>query len=263
MKLWRRLEDSLQNRIEGLFGKRFQGRIQPVEIAKRLVRAMKAGRNVSVTVIYVPNCFEVFLGPEDWEGISPLVTTFSRELEGYLAEKAAAEGYQLVGKPEVHFTVDESLSLGSIRVDSWFSEKITAAGTGSQDMERVAPGERPVIQEQTRVLPREPLAGLALTPVRTGKYWLYVVSGPDRKQAFPLEDETQVIGRKGDSDIQLCDPRVSRRHARLELEGGKLVLTDLGSLNGTFVNGSRTERAELKTGDLIRLGETVLEVKED
>jgi len=186
--------------------------------------------------------------------------------------------------------VDEGLALGSVRVDSWYSEKVAPEQpVGTKTPPGGVPGGEGLLQgdahgqtkvffgqprletappcatepDRTRILPTESAAAFKPIPAPANSIWLYVVEGPDIRQAFPQGVHAQVLGRKGDSDIQLNDPRVSRRHAKLEVVEGKLVLTDLGSLNGTFVNGSRVAEQELKTGDLVKVGETVFEVRTD
>lgn len=75
------------------------------------------------------------------------------------------------------------------------------------------------------------------------------------EQRFDLTSGERVIGRDADADVRLDSPRVSRRHARLAVDGARVVLSDLGSKNGTFVRGTRVDGdLELKPGDLVRIG---------
>ena len=73
-----------------------------------------------------------------------------------------------------------------------------------------------------------------------------------------LEGAKVVLGRSKDSDIQVEDANVSRRHAELRREGGSWWLVDLGSTNGTELNGKRVQRSKLDDGDTITLGATKL-----
>jgi pSer/pThr/pTyr-binding forkhead associated (FHA) protein len=66
------------------------------------------------------------------------------------------------------------------------------------------------------------------------------------------------IGRSRDNDIRLSDDRASRRHARIDAQQGTFVISDLGSANGTFVNGQRIYRQALRNGDEICIGDTRL-----
>src|SRR5512135_1594526 len=84
-------------------------------------------------------------------------------------------------------------------------------------------------------------------------------SGPTPGATFPLEGDQLVIGRDAVSGVAINDAEVSRKHARLTFQGGKYVLEDLGSTNGTFVNGQRLAGpAVLKSGDVVSLGEQIV-----
>jgi pSer/pThr/pTyr-binding forkhead associated (FHA) protein len=71
---------------------------------------------------------------------------------------------------------------------------------------------------------------------------------------FELRGQTTVIGRSSDCDLRIEDPNVSRRHAEIRRAGAAYTLTDLGSTNGTEVNGQRIRETSLMDGDEIRLG---------
>ena len=76
-----------------------------------------------------------------------------------------------------------------------------------------------------------------------------------------LADRSLSIGRHAENDIVIDHMGASGRHARIELEGQAIVLTDLQSTNGTFVNGKRVERAELRPNDWITIGKHILTLK--
>jgi pSer/pThr/pTyr-binding forkhead associated (FHA) protein len=88
-----------------------------------------------------------------------------------------------------------------------------------------------------------------------------IVSGPGQGGAARLGDAPLVLGREAGSDLMLPDPKASRRHARIEKVEGSWVLTDLGSTNGTRLNGVRVSRAGIAPGDLIYVGDTVIAVQ--
>ena len=71
------------------------------------------------------------------------------------------------------------------------------------------------------------------------------------------------LGRDRNMQIPLRDANVSRSHAELIYDNGRWILRDLGSTNGSFINGQRVGQMELKDGDIIELGVTVLEFRED
>jgi pSer/pThr/pTyr-binding forkhead associated (FHA) protein len=87
---------------------------------------------------------------------------------------------------------------------------------------------------------------------------LVLRAGPTPGKAFPLEKDEMFIGREANNDITINDPEVSRRHARLFVQGGNMILEDLGSTNGTSVNGQRlTGPYVLRAGEIITLGEKI------
>ena len=87
-----------------------------------------------------------------------------------------------------------------------------------------------------------------------GKPTLTVTKGPLKDQVFDLDPLPVVIGRDPDCDLFLNNMTVSRRHAIIEQEDGKLYLRDLGSLNGTWIDGKITEKTELTDGTLVQIG---------
>jgi hypothetical protein len=92
----------------------------------------------------------------------------------------------------------------------------------------------------------------------TSQFQLVMRTGPVPGTVYPLEGEQLTIGRDPSNPIHITDAEVSRRHARLMLQGGRYVLEDLGSTNGTFVNGRRISAPYvLKPGDVISLGESI------
>lgn len=95
------------------------------------------------------------------------------------------------------------------------------------------------------------------------KYFLEVAAGPDKGRRFPLPEGETVLGRSSACGIVLADPVLSRRHCSITLAGGSLEIADLDSANGTVVNEAEVKRARLSPGDLIKIGETALNVAEE
>ncbi len=97
------------------------------------------------------------------------------------------------------------------------------------------------------------------SPPPRQRYILAVESGPEHGRRFPLDAEV-TIGRSPENDVVLSDPQVSRVHARIVLDDGRVAIEDAGSLNGTYVNGERAGRARLSANDAIVIGDTKLRV---
>ena len=87
---------------------------------------------------------------------------------------------------------------------------------------------------------------------------LFVISGRDQGAKFDLEDGMMGLGRDSSNFIQVHDTEVSRRHAEIRREGDVCTVVDLGSSNGTYVNGERVERHALASGDRLQVGSTLI-----
>jgi len=245
------LEGNLEKYIEGFFKDKFGGIIQPVEIAKKLGRAMRDQRRVSVSKVYVPNEFTVYLSPADWEAVSGFSALLARELGDYVEKKAGEKRFTLTGAAMVSLARDEKLAPGKIRVEAGFGE---LAPEESRPETGVV--ETTGTFEQTRHFKVLKETG-ADQQVPASFVRLVITAGPGRGKAFVLKDFPAVIGRQEDCAVVFSDGSVSRRHARLEREGDRFFLTDLHSTNGTRVNGGKIARKMLRPGDTIELGTTV------
>ena len=93
---------------------------------------------------------------------------------------------------------------------------------------------------------------------------LLVLSGPDEGRVFPLADgEAVLFGRSRATDARLIDPHVSRVHCQVQLEEGRAVVSDFDSAGGTFINGKKVAREPLRPGDILRIGNTRVQLVED
>jgi diguanylate cyclase (GGDEF)-like protein len=88
--------------------------------------------------------------------------------------------------------------------------------------------------------------------------YLVVISGPSFGEMYKLKGDRSVLGRGERTDIRVLDDGVSREHVAIERDGGKMVVVDLGSTNGTFCNGTRVARHDLTDGDKISIGATTI-----
>lgn len=242
---------------EGIFRK---GRrpIQPVEMARSLVREMVAQRRVSVSRVYAPNLFIISMGKADFEKNAPLLDALSQELAEYVKNKAVEKEYTLIGRPKIDFTVDETLELGEILVQSAFvapEGRLTSPVPDAPDLENVPTDT--IVMDHTMVFD----AG-KLGEETEEKMDLVVVSGPDQGKRISLEGEDRYyIGRKSTNHLVLSDINASREHAALEWRDGELYLIDLGSRNGTYINGIRIDQQRLVPGDQFLVGENLLQVE--
>jgi hypothetical protein len=90
---------------------------------------------------------------------------------------------------------------------------------------------------------------------------LKFISGKYQGGEFPLKGDKQlIIGRSSELDMVLVEDMVSRKHAKISMSGGKITIEDLGSTNGTFVNGEKVKTARIKEGDRILIGTSILKL---
>ena len=205
---------------------------------------------VSVSRVYVPNHYRVFLSPQDREQFASYEPALRKELSDYLLEHARQESFALSTRPQVEFHTDERLDLGEF---------------GIQAQLLAAPGEE-----------REAVGPEAAAP-SAGDFGHTMVYSPSRdaRRIEPVDDRRQallvgggrrnvlsgsrvVLGRSREADIVLQDPNVSRRHAELRRNDGGWQIVDLGSTNGIKVNGRRVDSQPLRQGDQITIGVTDL-----
>lgn len=218
--------------MERTFTRATRSHLQPVEISKRLVRAMESDQSVGVEGLLVPNIYDVYLSTHDYAHFEPMRRSLAQNFESHLARVARQRRFQLVSRPVVSIRPEQSLTPGNIRIESRL-----------QDLEPDAPE----VYQHTAVLPR--IEGDGLPPARPAVPGFVL---PDQTYAV-LRSPTRV-GRLPDNDIVLNDKRVSRHHAEVVQQGNRWLLRDTGSTNGTAVNGKIVREAVLKPGDTISLG---------
>lgn len=250
LNIFVRLERMLEEALDGLF-RRSGGRLQPVEIARRLARALEDNRRVSVSRVYAPNAFRVALATAEYEALLPFMGTLTRELSGYLLDVARRQEFSFLGPVSIEFEGREGLAATELKVEAWFAES-----SGDQ---RLSVAQGPEEEGEDDGATRLFAAfgdGAAAPAVR-----LAVVAGPDSGVAAALGDGSH-IGRQEGNELRLSDPKVSRRHARIERRAAGWTLVDLQSTNGTAVNGERSDAHRLEVGDAIEIGNTRIEVRE-
>ncbi len=246
MSVLRSIEQKIEGLFEGLFGRAFRTNVQPVELARKLVKEMDDHRTVSVSRIYVPNEYTIYLSTPDRAQFTDYEASLAVELRDYLAEHARREGYVLLTPPAVLFETDDDLMIGEFGIATRMVQREAKAGE-EEPAPRVEPGATMVYKPRTPLGP-EPSADVALA-----RELVTVTLNGARRE---IDKRRVVFGRSKDCDIQLQDPNVSRRHAELRQEGAAYWLIDLDSTNGTQVNGHRTSRTKLENGDTITIGST-------
>lgn len=234
MGIIRNFEQRLEKTFEGTFSRIFKVGVHPIEIAKRVSREAEAGKRVATGEVLMPNVYEVFLSPVDWERTSGYQAPLIAELETMAFEIARKNGYTTLTRPTFIFRSDDSLKEGQFELEA----RITSS---------LPPNAAP----PTVSVPQAP------PPVQRAAT-LSVTGGKSEGITLVLEALPTSLGRAEDNDLVLDDHMVSRHHAVVRQDAGRYVIADLGSTNGTFVGGRRTEERVLTNGDVIKLGDTTL-----
>jgi hypothetical protein len=247
MSVLRNLEAKLGGIVEGAFGRAFRTSVQPVELAHKLAKEMEENQMVSVSRVYVPNHYRVFLSPADREQFSSYEPALRKELSDYLLEHARQERLALTSRPQVEFHTDDRLELGE------FGIQAQLLGGPEEDDELAEPGPSAGDFGHTMVYSPDREAR-PLEPALDRSEALLVAEG--RRNV--LSGERVMIGRSRECDVVVSDPNVSRRHIELRRGERGWAAVDLGSTNGMKVNGRRLSHAELEPGDRITIGITDL-----
>jgi FhaA, N-terminal domain/FHA domain len=247
MSVLRNLESKIAGLVEGTFNRAFRSEVRPVEIARKLAREMEEHRSQTLSRTYVPNEYRVFLSPRDRERFAGYETALADELAGYLLEHARRERFTLPGRPVIEFETDQRLGLGEFGIQTGVIEPHGE----QQEPEPAEPSGRTMVYSNAGRL-AEPLEERARAREETALLLL-----DDRRLVVGPSGAT--LGRSRQCDITLSDPNVSRQHAEIRARGGSWVLSDLGSTNGSRINGRAVEGSEVvRPGDEIELGSTVL-----
>ena len=234
---------------------------------------MESERLATADRTLVPNRFVVHLNPVDLEGFGDMTASLASELADGALVFARARHYTLVDRPRVTLFADGAVERADIRVIARFADPIagqqrsaspvaddelddrsTAAGARAEmaSLQPAAAGNV-AVHGDTMVFtvprPSAPAARLRIID-RDGEEHLHVFDGSGL-----------TIGRAADNDLVLPDGRVSRHHARIAGRRGTLVYADLGSTNGSRVNGVQVGELVLGAGDRIEVGDTVIVVE--
>jgi hypothetical protein len=249
----RAIEQRLERIFEGVFGRAFRTSVQPVELARKLAKEMDENRSTSVTRIYVPNEYTIYLSTADREQFEGFENSLVSELEEYLSEHAARENYALLTPPRVLFETDDDLGVGEFGIATRMAQhgrSGDAADESAEPLEEVASGATMIYKPRT-----QPTEEVSLEELGVEREVGVLTWGGRRRI---LDKNRAVLGRSGDADVQIEDPNVSRRHAEVVQQGSTWWVIDVGSTNGVEVDGHRVQRAKLDDGTSFVIGETTV-----
>jgi hypothetical protein len=248
------IEKRMESLVVGVFGRAFRRQIHPVEIAKGLTKQMDEGRMVSISRTYAPNNFTVHLSNGDAESIRAYQDSLKDELIQYASTHAENKRYHLMTPPQIRFETDETLRFGEFGVTA----KLTG---GNGPREKGAPQDT---SGQTRIFKTEESTGggqgtTAISAQEAQRHGLAqeIVEVVLEDGSYPLEGAGPwTVGRSQENDITVNDPNVSRRHARISRADDGFVVEDLGSTNGTLLDGAPIDRERIDGGDELTFGQT-------
>jgi Protein of unknown function (DUF3662)/FHA domain len=249
MSVLKSLENKIAGLVEGTFSRAFRSEVRPVEIARKLAREMEEHKSFSVSRTYAPNEYRVFLSPRDRERFAGYESALTAELAGYLLEHARRERLTLLSRPVIEFETDDRLGLGEFGIQTRVAQPDDEEEPVSAPAQAQS-GRTMIYSSAERV--SEPLEERGRSRAQTASLTVEgrrVVIGP----------QGATIGRGRQADVVLNDPNVSRKHAEIRPRGGSWVVADLGSTNGSQLNGRRIDGPEvLRPGDEIELGASVM-----
>jgi Protein of unknown function (DUF3662)/FHA domain len=255
-----RFERRLEGMVEGAFARAFRSELQPVEVASAVQREMDdRAAIVAKGRTLVPNDFVVEIAESDHERLNVYAESLGVELANLARDYAKEQGYSFVGPVRMRFEGVPDLTTGTFRIRSGVIRGSTIEGgeirLPASDLPRSQGRGFPGHPRLIVSAPRAP--GAAGSPVAAG------AEGDRDQRTYELQTPVTLLGRGTDCDLRLVDPGVSRHHAELRVENDQVVLVDLGSTNGTFVNGQPVRRVALSDGTHVSLGRTTLVFRQD
>jgi hypothetical protein len=266
LSVLRNFERRIGGLFEGVFNRTFRSAVQPVELARKLAKEMDEHKTISIHRVYVPDEYTIYLNPADRDQFAAYETQMRTELAEYLVEHARREGYSLPSRPLVLIETEPELTIGTFGI-----AVATQDGDGAEPMGAApaAAAAAPVPAPAPAVAAPDPPPPVVPTPAITpppADTMIYQPPSAEQDEvatltwngsAQEISQRVTVIGRSSECDVPLTsDPNVSRRHAEVRRIGDGYSLVDLGSTNGTEVNGQRIQETALMNGDVIGVGTT-------
>lgn len=243
----------------------FQARIEPAHVQRAIERAIEAERRVHARRSYSPALFRVLLSAGDRAALESEQPALGRELAEAVRVYARRHDYVLLARPRVEIEASAVVQPGDVRVYAdpvqIGAEQVARSGANGMSglpdpgpaPDLVDGGDDQALGQATAVFaapqPSAPSAQLALRSPGHAVWRLQVRPGTIR------------IGRALDNDVVLADDRVSRHHGQIGIRLGMLVYTDLGSTNGSYLNGSPVSEIALGPGDVLQLGSSTVTIE--
>jgi len=237
------LEKNIEKAVRAAFATGSRKRVEAVEIASALRRELdQEAFTISAGRTMAPNVFVVEFSDEDFPRAQDWGTPLAEELCDVVIKHARGQAYTLQGAVKVSFTRNPEVEAGEFRIHSSAQRTTESPNTpATPSGHRIARGHRREEDEPTQATPAQ--------------YWIPVLDvGGER---FSINADSVVLGRSAEADITVEDTGVSRKHLEIRRQGDHFVAVDLGSTNGSYVDGERViGRTELVNGSVITMGRT-------
>jgi hypothetical protein len=246
------LERLIERLIERPSARLFRTRVQPLQLQRRLERALETARRPEGDRTVVPNRYAIRLHPDDMRTLAPSAEALAGELADAALSFARAHRYFLADRPRVALGANRGVPKGDIVVEARFE----AADPGPDAARPHGDGAG-----EARGGPAADATAVFAIPSRITVAMLRELRPDGRQREVAIDGRLVTVGRAPDNDVVLDDRRASRHHARLHVRRDSLILTDLASRNGTRVNGVAVTEVVLGTGDRIQIGATILLVE--
>lgn len=272
MSLAQRFERRLEGLVGGAFARVFKGQVEPVEIGAALQREAADRKNVMGNgQVLCPNRYRVTLSPSDHERLAPWEVQLTNSLAELVQDYLDENRWQTIGDVEVYLARDDELHTGIFGVASRMDGQAPPRRRphDSLSMPAVAPSSAAPQPYPPSAAPQPypaPPAAAQQPPYRPpaapvpGRASIVI---DQTGQIHELRVGSNVVGRGAEVDLQVLDQGVSRRHLDIQFDGHLATAYDLGSTNGTAVNGHEVGSRVLQHGDVIRIGHTRLVFQQD
>jgi hypothetical protein len=248
-------EKRLEGAVEGFFARAFRSGLQPVELAKAVQRYAEDHQHVTADGVVVPNVYRVQVSPKDHERLSSFGASLPRELGEVVVSTAADRGWSLRGPVKIRVEAADEVRVGRYQLRGRVEAVGDAPARSRPAAAQPAPARRDGGADERAAIDRTMVVGAVPRPT----LHLQVVSGTAAASA-PITGSRFVVGRLPSCGLTLDDTTVSREHAALVRRGDTWWVVDLGSTNGTKVNGRRAAEQPVAVGDRLELGDVVLEL---
>jgi hypothetical protein len=285
VSLAQRFERRLEGLVGSAFARVFKGQVEPVEIGTALQREATDKRNVMGNgQVMSPNRYRVTLSSSDYERLVPWEVQLTGSLAELVQDFLDENGWSTIGDVEVYLAHDEnlhtgvfgvasrmdasapprrrphdSLSMPAVQADQYGIPVVppppqyAQAGYGQQ---QYAPPPQPQQQYPPQQYPPQQYPPQQYAPPQQRRAPAASLVVDQTGQRYDLRVGSNIIGRGTDADLQLLDHGISRRHLDVQYDGNFATAYDLGSTNGTAVNGHGISSQLLRHGDVLRIGHT-------